>query len=130
MCFLGSTYRLLKRTISVLLKSVKYISLLRVEYIQALEYNRRKHENVRKWEYDIKMNLKRTICVCDMDCIGLGRRLTASYGGDSERASELVTRENFWRCRMSEDYFSKNLCTVWELADQIIVSCLIGSSID
>lgn len=67
MCFLGSTSRLLKRQISLVLQSVKYISLLRVEYIQALEYNRRKHENVRKWEYDIKMNLTRTICVCDMD---------------------------------------------------------------
>jgi len=68
--------------------------------------------------------------VCDIDRIGLGRRLTASYGGDSERASELVARENFWLCRMSADYFSKSLCTMWELADQIIVSCLVGSSID
>jgi hypothetical protein len=62
-CFLGSTNRLLKRQISLVLQSVKYISLLRVEYIQALEYNRRKYENVRKWEFDIKINLKRTVCV-------------------------------------------------------------------
>jgi len=56
--------RRLKRQIILVLQSVKYISLLRFEYIQALEYNRRKHENVRKWEYDIKMNLKENnLCV-------------------------------------------------------------------
>ena len=64
MCFLGSMNRRLKRQIILVLQSVKYISLLRFEYIQALEYNRRKHENVRKWEYDIKMNLKENnLCV-------------------------------------------------------------------
>lgn len=68
--------------------------------------------------------------MCDVDRIGLGKGLTATYGGDSGRASGLVTRENFWRCRMSADYFSKNLCAMWELADQIIVSCLVGWSVD
>jgi len=68
--------------------------------------------------------------VCDVDRIGLGKGLTLGYGEDSDRASELVIRENFWRYRMSADYFSKYLCATWELADQIIVSCLVGWSID
>jgi len=128
-CFLGSLNRLLKRQISLVLQSVKYVSLLRVEYIQALEYNRRKYENVRKWEYDIKMNIKRTICVW-CGSYWIGRCLTAGYGVASERASELIRRENLLRCRMSANYFSKNLCAMWKLDDQIIVSCLVGWSID
>jgi len=68
--------------------------------------------------------------VCDEDRIGLGKCLTVGYGGASERASDLITRENMLPCRMSANYFSKNLCAMWELADQIIFSCLVGWSID
>jgi hypothetical protein len=47
-----------------------------------------------------------------------------------ESVRTYTKRENLLRCSMSADYFSKNLCAMWDLADQIIVSCLVGWSID
>jgi hypothetical protein len=41
--------------------------------------------------------------LCDVDRIGLGKYITAGYGGASERASGLITRENLLIPKSQQD---------------------------